>query len=141
MGTMDRITKTLDNGTVVLVKGDTPENLQEALCVLADYEEKENDGLLARFPFAFGQTLWYALKGAAKVREMRVNAITLTDTNEVYEIELEEVADGRFTEKYIGAGMEEIGKIYFLTHEEAEAALTRMEGRDDTVSSLCKGRR
>lgn len=94
---------------------DTAEYLNE----LKEYKDAEEQGLLFRLPCKIGDVLYYTTKCGIKeliVREMRIRKY-YTD------VFTEDIKDKKyaFTSR-------EIGKTVFLTREEAEAALTKMEG-------------
>ncbi len=88
----------------------------------------KRDGRLILLPVSFGQRLWGYAERNGDPREWRVNAITLTSINEVFEIELEEIVGDRYSEHYVQAFVADIGKELFTTREEAEASLAAMKG-------------
>ena len=86
---------------------------------LCDYEDAEEQGLLLRLPCKVGDTLWWT------------NAFGDLCASKVNSIFIEQGIDGIVIETLIcNINGKEIGKTVFLTKEEAEQALARMEGED-----------
>lgn len=83
---------------------------------LAAYEDAEEQGLLPRLPCKVGDVLWWT------------DAFGDLCSSEVNSMFIEQGIDGIVIETWIcNINGKEIGKTAFLTQEEAEQALARME--------------
>lgn len=86
---------------------------------LCDYEDLEEQGLLVRLPCKVGDSLYCIANGEVKklkVHSFGVSAFGITDIEFKY-------VDGFKILRFIG----ELGKIVFLTREEAEKKLEEMK--------------
>jgi len=129
---MSRLTEQLDNGVVTLKKGMTDENIQEALCVLADYEDiglnaervailtaAGEDNRIFISPVKIGATVYQIgkFKGVFIIKPRMVYGVEFK--NNTYTL-LFDGAIGRLNES-------NLGKWWFFTRAEAETALTERE--------------
>lgn len=126
---MSRLTKRAENGTAVYA---TPSgepvkwenNRHKVLQKLADYEDLEEQGLLLKLPCKVGDTI-YLVKGKnhVEIEELEVmkflysNELDIMFSDEIYEVGL--------------TSIKEIGKSVFITEEEAEKALERLEKENE----------
>ena len=98
--------------------------VQEALKKLYEYEHMEEEGLILKLPCKVGDTI-YLIKGKkhAEIEELKVmkfvysNELDIMFSDEIYEVGL--------------ISIKEIGKSVFLTEEEAEKALQRLEKENE----------
>lgn len=86
---------------------------------LAEYEDAEEQGLMLRLPCKIGDTIYQVCDD---IREYIVTAIGIYEHRIVICTENDETGIG------FSFNSDRIGKRYFLTREEAEAALAEMEG-------------
>lgn len=98
---------------------------------LCDYEDLEEQGLLVRLPCKVGDMLWYNILGYTESYEIKAFSYGYCDG---YIEAGEEIGDEiifyceNHTGSIIGSfPMSGIGKIVFLTREEAEKKLEEME--------------
>ena len=98
---------------------------------LCDYEDLEEQGLLVRLPCKVGDMLWYNILGYTESYEIKAFSYGYCDG---YIEAGEEIGDEiifyceNHTGSIIGSfPMSGIGKIVFLTREEAEKKLEKME--------------
>lgn len=98
---------------------------------LADYEDLEEQGLLVRLPCKVGDMLWYNILGYTESYEIKAFSYGYCDG---YIEAGEEIGDEiifyceNHTGSIIGSfPMSGIGKIVFLTHEEAEKKLEEIQ--------------
>lgn len=98
---------------------------------LADYEDLEEQGLLVRLPCKVGDMLWYNILGYTESYEIKAFSYGYCDG---YIEAGEEIGDEiifyceNHTGSIIGSfPMSGIGKIVFLTREEAEKKLEEMK--------------
>lgn len=124
-------------------KSDSSEsNLTEILEKLGKYEDAEEKGLLLRLPCEVGDTVYLIDKdenNRLQVYEGKWRRVSLVQTSKNSSFELcGEISydihdcfynDGRTMEQgmYVGQESTRIGKVVFLTREEAEAKLKEME--------------
>lgn len=124
-------------------KSDSSEsNLTEILEKLGKYEDAEEQGLLLRLPCEVGDAVYLIDKdenNRLQVYEGKWRRVSLVQTSKNSSFELcGEISydihdcfynDGRTMEQgmYVGQESTRIGKVVFLTREEAEAKLKEME--------------
>lgn len=144
---MERLTKRIeDENTLLTEVGDTAckcfcDNytlsgcwecpVGKAIEKLADYEDAEEQGLLVRLPCKVGDTVWDNDFGYPKSYEIKAFSYGYCDNYVEPDIDIEDQIIFYY-ENYSGsiAGafpMSEIGKIVFLTREEAEKKLEEMK--------------
>ena len=148
---MSRLTKRNADGVVTLAKGchDGCEYLTcsmeegyacnhqceaDCMCKLADYEDKEEQGLLIELPCKVGDTMYRIadhgrLKDTCETDCYSCNIPCPYEGRE-YERVFEIVAWEMVSVAVIVNAMEQLGKTVFLTRSEAEEALARMKGED-----------
>lgn len=149
---MERLTEYMGNGKDYesINPIDTPyeygkANLQALINKLAAYEDAEEQGLLLRLPCKVGDTVYLIDKdenNRLQVYEGKWRRVSLVQTSKNSSFELcGEISydihdcfynDGRTMEQgmYVGQESTRIGKVVFLTREEAEAKLKEMEEKD-----------
>lgn len=86
---------------------------------LAEYEDAEEQGLLVRLPCKVGDDLYCIVNG--EVKKLKVHSFGVPDF-EITDIEFKYV-DGFKIVRFVG----EVGKTVFLTREEAEKKLEKMQ--------------
>lgn len=150
---MERLTEYMGNGNDYesINPIDTPyeygkANLQALINKLAAYEDAEEQGLLLRLPCEVGDAVYLIDKdenNRLQVYEGKWRRVSLVQTSKNSSFELcGEISydihdcfynDGRTMEQgmYVGQESTRIGKVVFLTREEAEAKLAEMEGSHD----------
>lgn len=107
-------------GTLDGAKGKIPNRLRELV-------EADKDGRLVVLPCKVGDML-YEVTGRKTISVYKVKAIRV----ELFEIFVEwNLVDGIVWQSLSGIGSGEIGKTVFLSREEAERAMQKMEGRKD----------
>ena len=107
-------------GTLDGAKGKIPNRLRELA-------EADKDGRLVVLPCKVGDML-YEVTGRKTISVYKVKAIRV----ELFEIFVEwNLADGIVWQSLSGIRSGEIGKTVFLSREEAERAMQKMEGRKD----------
>ena len=107
-------------GTLDGAKGKIPNRLRELA-------EADKDGRLVVLPCKVGDML-YEATGRKTISVYKVKAIRV----ELFEIFVEwNLADGIVWQSLSGIGSGEIGETVFLSREEAERAMQKMEGRKD----------
>lgn len=127
-------------------KSDSSEsNLTEILEKLGEYEDAEEQGLLLRLPCKVGDAVYLIDKdenNRLQVYEGKWRRVSLVQTSKNSSFELcGEISydihdcfynDGRTMEQgmYVGQESTRIGKVVFLTREEAEVKLKEMEEKD-----------
>ncbi len=98
---------------------------------LKDYEDAEEQGLLLRLPCKVGDTVYFAHHD--RVISSEVLSVKYHAEAENYGVFIRE----RLTVDVEGISAEidfcDIGKTVFLTREEAEAKLKKMEGESDVL--------
>lgn len=149
---MERLTEYMGNGKDYesINPIDTPyeygkANLQALINKLAAYEDAEEQGLLLRLPCKVGDAVYLIDKdenNRLQVYEGKWRRVSLVQTSKNSSFELcGEISydihdcfynDGRTMEQgmYVGQESTRIGKVVFLTREEAEAKLKEMEEKD-----------
>lgn len=149
---MERLTEYMGNGENYesINPIDTPyeygkANLQALINKLAAYEDAEEQGLLLRLPCKVGDAVYLIDKdenNRLQVYEGKWRRVSLVQTSKNSSFELcGEISydihdcfynDGRTMEQgmYVGQESTRIGKVVFLTREEAEAKLKEMEKKD-----------
>lgn len=149
---MERLTEYMGNGKDYesINPIDTPyeygkANLQALINKLAAYEDAAEQGLLLRLPCKVGDTVYLIDKdenNRLQVYEGKWRRVSLVQTSKNSSFELcGEISydihdcfynDGRTMEQgmYVGQESTRIGKVVFLTREEAEAKLKEMEEKD-----------
>ena len=123
-------------------------NCDEGYCAmekLADYEDDEEQGLLLRLPCKVGDSVYLVdtdENNRLQVYEGKWRRVSLVQTSKNSSFELcGEISydihdcfynDGRTMQQgmYVGQDSTRIGKVVFLTREEAEARLAEMENSD-----------
>lgn len=117
-----------------LVKVLSGEYLYPAIEKLATYEDLEEQGLLVRLPCKVGDMLWYNILGYTESYEIKAFSYGYCDG---YIEAGEEIGDEiifyceNHTGSIIGSfPMSGIGKIVFLTREEAEKKLEAIKKND-----------
>ena len=126
---MSRLTRRAENGTAVYA---TPSgepvkwenNRREVLQKLADYEDLEEQGLLFKSPYKIGD-IFYLCTYRIIIR-LKISCIEFRHDNTAFYRTY--VADTG--ELGIPFGINDIGKTAFLTREEAEKELKRMESAE-----------
>lgn len=129
---MERLTERMENvpdgESDVWVKQHDYISAARKLC---DYEDLEEQGLLVRLPCKVGDMLWYNILGYTESYEIKAFSYGYCDG---YIEAGEEIGDEiifyceNHTGSIIGSfPMSGIGKIVFLTREEAEKKLEEME--------------
>ena len=94
---------------------------------LRELAEADKDGRLVVLPCKVGDML-YEVTGRKTISVYKVKAIRV----ELFEIFVEwNLVDGIVWQSLSGIGSGEIGKTVFLSREEAERAMQKMEGRKD----------
>ena len=107
-------------GTLDGAKGKIPNRLRELA-------KADKDGRLVVLPCKVGDML-YEATGRKTISVYKVKAIRV----ELFEIFVEwNLADGIVWQSLSGIGSGEIGETVFLSREEAERAMQKMEGRKD----------
>lgn len=99
--------------------------IQMAFDKLAEYEDLEEQGLLLKLPFPLGTKKLY-LVDTYEIDELDITGITLYKSNEKDERPNETIICVDYCDFYY----DDFGKTVFLTKEEAELALKRLEGAD-----------
>ena len=130
---MSRLTRRAENGTAVYA---TPSgepvkwenNRRKVLQKLADYEDLEEQGLLLKLPCRVGDIIYEVdesilLDNVIEPIECRVNYIIFKSSIHMGV----EVIKGHGVGSSYNFEIEDFGKTVFLTKEEAEKALERLE--------------
>ena len=101
--------------------------MQDAINKLADYEDKEEQGVLLELPVAIGETV-YRINEFAENPIIPMSVVSFEFkgvTNAFKEIRCKELGfGGEWTYRFT-----DIGKTLFLTRSEAEEALAKMGGK------------
>lgn len=131
---MERLTQWVDDGDSkkAIPRVDIRNNGHNKCCnKLAEYEDLEEQGLLVRLPCKVGDMLWYNILGYTESYEIKAFSYGYCDG---YIEAGEEIGDEiifyceNHTGSIIGSfPMSGIGKIVFLTREEAEKKLEEMK--------------
>lgn len=100
--------------------------LEKALEKLADYEDLEEQGLLVRLPCKVGDTVYRVNAGA----KQPIIPMTVSEIHFLCYKNERAVRFDAIDKEYMGEScyrLEDIGRIVFLTHEEAEKKLEEMK--------------
>lgn len=122
---MSRLTMRLHDGKIGCLSEYTMKDLANKL---ADYEDKEEQGLLIELPCKVGDTLYindfrcYWQKEYDRPYEVVVIRIVINAFRVYIDVLLEDGMQYQFN-------LSDIGKIIFLTRSEAEEALAKMGGK------------
>lgn len=92
---------------------------------LREYEDAEEQGLLLRFPCKVGTKVYLIRCDSVEVIKCAVARFIIGD--QVKNVRLYIIKDDRYTE----VPLYQFNKTVFLTKEEAEQALVRMEGENE----------
>nr|UVX50450.1 MAG: hypothetical protein [Bacteriophage sp.] len=138
---MERLTRRLNNNKIVAIKGDSCDynaysfdcqtseerkRLKTALEKLANYEDLEEQGLLVRLPCKVGDTVYRVNAGAKQpIIPMTVSEIHFLCYKNERVVRFDAISKGDMGE--ICYRLEDIGRIVFLTHEEAVNKLEEMK--------------
>ena len=141
---MERLTRRLNNNKIVAIKGDScnysansfdcqlsegRKRLKTALEKLADYEDLEEQGLLVRLPCKVGDTVYRVNAGAKQpIIPMTVSEIHFLCYKNERAVRFDAIGKEDMGESCYR--LEDIGRIVFLTHEEAEKKLEEMKKND-----------
>lgn len=138
---MERLTRRSNNNKIVLIKGDSCnysansfdcrlsegiKRLRTALEKLTDYEDLEEQGLLVRLPCKIGDTVYRVNAGAKQpIIPMTVSEIHFLCYKNERAVRFDAIGKEDMGESCYR--LEDIGKIVFLTREEAEKKLEEMK--------------
>ena len=126
---MSRLTRRAENGTAVYA---TPSgepvkwenNRRKVLQKLADYEDLEEKGLIFKSPYKIGDVIYLCI--SKRIIELKISCIEFRHDRKpfyrTYKVNTGEVGNS--------FGVDDIGKTVFLTKEEAEQELKRMESAE-----------
>lgn len=126
---MERLTER-ENDKLIMVKQDNGEYIPaywdednfKAIKKLADYEDLEEQGLLVRLPCKVGDTVYRVNAGAKQpIIPMTVSEIHFLCYKNERAIRFDAIGKEDMGESCYR--LEDIGRIVFLTHEEAEKKL------------------
>nr|DAH33834.1 MAG TPA: Manganese responsive transcriptional regulator member uptake regulator, fur, mur [Caudoviricetes sp.] len=124
---MERLTKRMENApdgeSNVWVKNHDYIKASEKL---AEYEDLEEQGLLVRLPCKIGDTVYRVNAGA----KQPIIPMTVSEIHFLCYKNERTVRFDAIDKEYMGEScyrLEDIGRIVFLTHEEAEKKLEEME--------------
>lgn len=131
---MERLTQWVDDGDSkkAIPRVDIRNNGHNKCCnKLAEYEDLEEQGLLVRLPCKVGDMLWYNILGYTESYEIKAFSYGYCDgyieAGEEIEDEIIFYCENH-TGSIIGSfPMSGIGKIVFLTREEAEKKLEEIQ--------------
>lgn len=130
---MERLTER-ENDKLIMVKQDNGEYIPaywdednfKAIKKLADYENLEEQGLLARLPCKVGDTVYRVNAGAKQpIIPMIVSEIHFLCYKNERAVRFDAIGKEDMGESCYR--LEDIGRIVFLTHEEAEKKLEEMQ--------------
>jgi len=110
---MERLTHYQKNGEVAEPYNRT--QAYEFAKKLAQYEDLEEQGLLVRLPCKVGDTVY--IHGCGGVEDWKIQGVSLSY-----------VSEGEIRSIPLNIFKSNLGKLVFLTREEAEAALRKMGG-------------
>lgn len=125
---MSRLTKRNADGSVGIAECRyyNYEDFQKLAKKLADYEDKQEQGLLIELPCKVGDTLYQIGKGwyqiGTDITEFTVTAITISKDRIIISVENE-------NQMGFSVSIDCIGKRLFLTYSEAEETLAKMGGK------------
>ena len=141
---MERLTRRLNNNKIVAIKGDSCDynaysfdcqtseerkRLKTALEKLANYEDLEEQGLLVRLPCKVGDTAYRVNAGAKQpIIPMTVSEIHFLCYKNERAVRFDAIGKEDMGESCYR--LEDIGRIVFLTREEAEKKLEEMKAND-----------
>ncbi len=117
---MERLTSRDSKGNLCLCNKEVYGNNQDiynAIAVLEEYEDLEEQGLMLKLPCKVGDTVYRIIKEF----HTRINKII---SGKVYRIALTDIEMQIFIDKWQSKGI--YGKTVFLTQAEAEEALRKM---------------
>lgn len=117
---MERLTSRDSKGNLCLCNKEVYGNNQDiynAIAVLEEYEDLEEQGLMLKLPCKVGDTVYRIIKEFYT----RINKII---SEKVYRIALTDIEMQIFIDKWQSKGI--YGKTVFLTQAEAEEALRKM---------------
>ena len=117
---MSRLTRRTEQGKITL--RECTISLRNAIDKLAEYEDLEEQGLLLKLHFPLGTKKLY-LVDTYEIDELDVTGITLYKSNEKDERPNETIICVDYCDFYY----DDFGKTVFLTKEEAEQELKRLE--------------
>lgn len=114
---MDRLTKRNSDGTVGIAQCRyyNYDDFQKIAGKLAEYEDLEEQGLLLKLPCKIGDKIYHIEDGY--IYEFNAKSIDIRKENEEY----------IFCIDYGDYKLDDFGKTVFLTKEEAEQELKRLE--------------
>ena len=133
---MERLTER-ENDKLIMVKQDNGEYIPaywdednfKAIKKLADYEDAEKQGLLVRLPCKVGDTVYRVNAGAKQpIIPMTVSEIHFLCYKNERAVRFDAIGKEDMGESCYR--LEDIGRIVFLTHEEAERKLEEMKNND-----------
>ena len=138
---MERLTRRLNNNKIVAIKGDSCDynaysfdcqtseerkRLKTALEKLANYEDLEEQGLLVRLPCKVGDTVYRVNAGAKQpIIPMTVSEIHFLCCKNERAVRFDAIGKEDMGESCYR--LEDIGRIAFLTREEAVKKLEEMK--------------
>ena len=103
--------------------------IQQVFKKLADYEDLEEQGLLVRLPCKVGDTVYRVNAGAKQpIIPMTVSEIHFLCYKNERAVRFDAIGKEDMGESCYR--LEDIGRIVFLTHEEAERKLEEMKAND-----------
>ena len=103
--------------------------IQQVFKKLADYEDLEEQGLLVRLPCKVGDTVYRVNAGAKQpIIPMTVSEIHFLCYKNERAVRFDAIGKEDMGESCYR--LEDIGRIVFLTHEEAEKKLEKMKAND-----------
>ena len=107
----------------------TNDDIRAVLKKLADYEDLEEQGLLVRLPCKVGDTVYRVDAGAKQpIIPMTVSEIHFLCYKNERAVRFDAIGKEDMGESCYR--LEDIGRIVFLTHEEAERKLEEMKNND-----------
>ena len=130
---MERLTER-ENDKLIMVKQDNGEYIPaywdednfKAIKKLADYEDLEEQGLLVRLPCKVGDTVYRVNAGAKQpIIPMTVSEIHFLCYKNEHAVRFDAIGKEDMGESCYR--LEDIGRIVFLTHEEAEKKLKEVK--------------
>ena len=99
-------------------------DFEEKICnKLADYEDLEAQGLLLKLPCKIGDVVWFV--GNKYVNDYEIRRFVV-DNTEIAAVQVAKTIEGR--DYWNSFSICDFGKTVFLTEQEAQAALEKMEG-------------
>lgn len=124
---MERLTSRDSKGNLCLCNKEVYDNNQDiynAIAVLEECEDLEEQGLMLKLPCKVGDTVYRIIKEF----HTRINKII---SGKVYRIALTDIEMQIFIDKWQSKGI--YGKTVFLTQAEAEEALRKMNETEGTT--------